>query len=68
MQQAGEKWGKELIAALGYPRGEVQSLLCDAPLKGQEGTGTRCSNGKIIHPESEQALDQAPREAGESPA
>lgn len=63
------KGGKDLIAALGYLTGEVQSASSRMhAVKGQEGTGTRYSKGKITHPESDQALNRAPREAEKSPA
>lgn len=37
VQQAGEKGGKELIAALGYPRVRCSSLLCDAATERTRG-------------------------------
>lgn len=52
------KGGKHPAAALGCPTGKEQpgSSGTHRKDKGQLGTGTRCSKGKMIHPEHDQTL------------
>lgn len=53
------------------PRAAQQDKSSQAPVghtpEGQEGTGTRCNKGKIVHPESDQTLNPAPKEAKKCP-
>lgn len=65
----GRKGGKDPAATLGCPTGKEQpgSSGTHRKDKGQEGTGTRCRKGKIIHPENDQTLHPEPKGAEKCP-